>query len=180
MSLTRSTSRALLALLLLVAGARGVAAQGVTLADGDRIRVDWRDRMSNSAEGRYREGTSDSLVFVTRDGVRLAVPRSSVDRVQVALGVRSRAREYAFGGALGGGIVGAVIGASTAKKQSTLTGDRYDTLSDPTTNGIVGALVGGVAGAFVGSWIGKTKTTDRWQDINPSAYRVSMGLRFVR
>ena len=180
MSFTRPISRALLALMLLVARARGAAAQGVALADGDRIRVDWRDRTSNSAEGRYREGPADSLVFVTREGVRLAVPRSSVNRVQVALGMRSRSREYAFGGALGGGIVGAVIGASTAEKQSTLAGDKYATLGDPITNGIVGALVGGVAGAFVGSWIGRAKTSDRWQDVDPSSYRVSMGLRILR
>jgi hypothetical protein len=176
MSHHRPTSCALVALVLLIAGARGAGAQGAALADGDRIRVDWRDLMSNSAEGSYRASPGDSIVFITREGVRLAVPRNSVQRLQVALGVRNRGREYAIGGAMAGGIVGAVVGASSARKDQTLVGESYATLGDPTTNGILGALAGGLVGAFVGTWIGRNKTTDRWQDVNLSSFKVSVRL----
>ena len=150
------------------------------LVEGDRVRVSWRDRMNNSAQGRYVESPADSLVFTTREGVRLAVPFRSVQKLDVALGVRTRQREFAIGGAVGGGVIGAIIGAATAKKEATLTGAEYPTLGDPLTGGVLGGLAGGLAGAFIGGLVGRGMQTDRWQSVDLRGYNVSLGVRMAR
>jgi hypothetical protein len=180
MSHRRLMPSALVGLAFFILGASDAGAQQrITLANGDRIRVDWRDLGTSSADGRYVEGAADSLIFTTREGVRLAVPRRSVTRLQVALGQRNRGREFAIGGVVVGAAVGVALGvASAGEKQETLTGSSYPTLGDPTTSGILGGLAGGLAGAFIGTWLGRTRTTDRWQDVNLSSFNVSMGVKF--
>ena len=122
----------------------------------------------------------DSLVFITRENVRLAVPVKSVTRMEMALGLRNRQREGVIAGVLAGGLAGAVVGASSATKDATLTGSSYPTLGDPTTSGILGALAGGLAGAFVGGFIGHNMRTDRWQEVKVGSLNVSAGLRVGR
>jgi outer membrane lipoprotein SlyB len=166
---------------LVLAGASAPVAEAQhRLVEGDRIRVSWRDRMSNSAEGRYQQASSDSIAFTTREGVRLAVPLRSVQKLDVALGVRTRQREFALGGAGVGGVIGAIVGAASAKKEATLTGPEYPTLGDPFTGGVVGGLAGGLAGAFVGGLIGRGMQADRWQSVDLRAYNVSLRIRMAR
>ncbi|MDB4884013.1 MAG: hypothetical protein JWL95_2779 [Gemmatimonadetes bacterium] len=168
-------------LALFVWPASSVAAQRVALAEGDHVRVSWREPGSSSAEGRYVQGSPDSLSFTTREGVRLTVPLASVNRLDVALGFRDRGKEVALGGAAVGVLIGAVVGITTADKQgSPLTDGSYPTLSDPTTSGILGGLAGGLAGAFIGTWIGRSMQTIRWQRVNPTSLNVSVGLRLAR
>jgi hypothetical protein len=175
----RRTMLTVLCVLTLSSTAATVALAQHQLVDGDRVRVGWRDRMDNSAEGRYVTGPADSLVFTTREGVRLAVPLRAVRRLDVALGVRTRQKEFALGGAAVGGVVGAIIGVTSAKKEATLTGAEYPTLGDPVTGGILGGLAGGLAGAFVGGLIGRSKVTDRWQSVDLRGYNVSLGIRMA-
>ncbi|MEO6525574.1 MAG: hypothetical protein ABIP93_03005 [Gemmatimonadaceae bacterium] len=163
-----------------IACAPVVAAQRIPLHEGDRVRVDWRSTMSNSAEGRYVAASPDSVTFTTREGVRLAVATRSVSRLQVGLGVRTRQREGAIGGAIVGGVLGAVVGATSADKQVTITGSTYPTLGDPFSSGVLGALGGGLVGAFLGRAIGRGMETVAWRNVDPSSLNVSVGLRIVR
>ena len=179
MSRGRTMLTAVCALVLASAWTTSAQAQH-RLVEGDRVRVSWRDRMSNSAEGRYLTASSDSVAFTTREGVRLAVPLRSVQRIDVALGVRTRQREFALGGAGVGGVIGAIVGAASAKKEATLTGAEYPTLGDPFTGGVLGGLAGGLAGVFIGGLIGKGMQTDRWQRVDLRAYNVSLGIRMAR
>jgi hypothetical protein len=138
-------------------------------APGEVVRV-------AEAGGPRRRGTlvaveRDALVVsLDRDRPPTQIPLASIDRLEVARGRRSAAREGAALGALAGAACGAVL--TTAFGKGLCGGGAHCGVSTGWVLG--GAGVFAAAGAAVGSLVGLPFQKDRWEPVALDRVRVTL------
>ena len=153
-----------------VAWGRAALAQEVSsLTAGARVRV---TRLSTGMdEGRFVALTPDSLTFAARDGSRRAVALQDMALLELADGFRTRAQEFAIGGALGGAVIGGALGALAVRRQNAAPRE-FPQLASADAGGLAGALVGAVGGGVAGALVGRYLKTDRWKSVRWDAGRL--------
>jgi len=179
-----SRSLLLACALLVCAGTDLVAqAQPVDLVPGRRIRV--HRQTQSTLIGALLSVSSDTLTMITTGPDTVAVARSTIRRVDVAVGTKSQAGKGAVTGLLIGGLGGALLGVASSGSDD---GDFLD--AGPAEWAVSGAVFFGAIGAGVGALIGSGHRTDRWEAVvvptvtvipvpgKPSQVAVGVKLRF--
>lgn len=168
------SSALLLAVLAVTAPCELNAQQDSTLAVGERVRISKRPRSAEYGDpvtGSLTEIRRDTLVVqVESPNVFVFVPLSSVKKLEVSRGKKSRARTGATVGFWGGALAGAVIVlASDEQSDGGLLDINPEELVGKTAGG---AVVGALIGAAVGAGIGALFKTDRWEEIPLDELRI--------
>jgi hypothetical protein len=152
-----------------VAGANA-APSGLPVA-GEKVRV-------TTLAGRSREKgvvvqtDAESLTVSLGSGQSpVRIPLASIERLEVARGRRTTARE----GAAYGGLVGAVLGGLAVAGLAEALCDYGSDCSASAEGYLVGAGIFGAAGAGVGALTGLAIKTDRWERLPVD--RVRVGIR---
>jgi hypothetical protein len=140
--------------LLLLLAATPLAAQGVPVVPGDRIRVHAPASGYDRLTGEVTETTPD-LISMKVDG---AAGEFYVRREQILLLYKSASRHRnTRKGIAGGAVVGAALGMWFGPKG----GERaFDESYTPPV--LRNAAIGGLAGALIGAGAGFLKRSDRW------------------
>jgi hypothetical protein len=144
-----------------------LAAQAGPPQPGERIRVFSAGR---PWEGVYVGADSAVLRYVPPGaGDTVAVPRRSVDGLEVQ---RGRRRATGRGAALGapvGGLAGLVMGLATAEE----CGPNDFVCIPPWFVALSGAALGAAAGSGIGAIIGTLVTQDAWVAVDPRGLRLT-------
>ena len=161
-------SRTLLLCAVLAIGSfKSVAAQEVPVSLGDRVRVWTEVSEKGRPTGPRRIAqitayTTDSLVMdpAGAEGP-LAIPLTSISRMDVSLGQRSRGTGALRGGSLGliiGGVTGIALGFASGDDDSFLFNRWQDKAF------ILGVMLG-TASTLVGAIIGANRPGERWKRV---------------
>lgn len=100
------------------------------------------------------------------------IPLASVERLEVARGRRTTAREGALVGGLAGGVL---AGLAVGGLMQALCENGSDCSGETARASLVGAAIVGTAGAGAGALIGLVIKTDRWERLPVN--RVRVGIR---
>ncbi len=151
----------LFVLICIFGGASTEIAAQELLASGSRVRVTAPDCALRGQAATFRALRADTLVLETTE-----CPLSSVTRLDVSRGERSRWARGLGVGFLGGALIGAAYGGTHAGT------DAWDLPTDVAVGlgaaffGAGGGLVGGIAGYFI--------KTDRWEEVPLERLSVSL------
>lgn len=174
---------ALLSLTFLVS--QGSLGAQAPVEPGQRVRVTHHlsgESVTNLATGETRvvmkrrrdtgsliEFTADSVVLGDDPDARLALPLTSVTKLEVSRGRKSLgAGKGALWGSLIGVATGAALGAVAYSEPNDFVHNRGDAA-------LLGAVVLGVPGLVVGTIAGAISKTDRWEEVPLDHLRVSVG-----
>ncbi len=144
------------------------------LSPGARVRVNLSVRGAASVVGRIRAIDEKVLLLerLDRPG-SVAFARSSIRRIEVPVGKRTRARE----GAIAGGVILGVPGALWGFVAWGVSNIDCESSCNPFAPWLGAAMYGlfsaGI-GALVGHGIGSRSQTDRWQAVERNGVAVSV------
>jgi len=153
----RSTMLAVASFVLIPLGA--VAAQGVQLQSGDRIRITAPPSALKNRIARVLSVRNDSLLLQVAPAETLTVALAGVTQLDVSTGRRRHTLWGAGIGALGGVASGALIGFASGDDPP---GFLAMTASEKAA--FAGASLG-VAGLAIGAVVGALKVSDRWTSV---------------
>jgi hypothetical protein len=161
----------LVAAFVLTSPAALFSQEQATVAPGDRVRVTAPTVDPDPFVGKLVAlGTDTCVLEVEGRPGHSALPFGSVERLEVSLGQKTKAGQYAGMGGLIGGVmgVGIALGACSGGECEGVTGDL--TGAAAVVFGIGGAGVGALLGAGIGSGI----KVDRWETVPLDRLRVSV------
>ena len=160
------------AVLAAVAVAGGDAAPLGWPIAGEKVRVTTRAGRSRESGVVVRTDADSLTVSLGRGQPPVRIPLASVERLEVARGRRTTAREGALVGGLAGGVLGGLVAGGITK---TLCEIGSDCRVETAQASLVGAGLFGAAGAAAGALIGLAMKTDRWERLPVD--RVRVGIR---
>lgn len=152
--------RAAISLVLTIALTATTAAQAANVNVGDRIRVSAADHPKQI--GRVTAVDSSSISIQPDGGATVSIPRSTVKRIDISRGVRTKG-EGAKRGALRWGIIAAIAGAILLALQ-------HEEVQEGVSVGhaaALGAWSGGLFGSLIGAAVGAGRAGEKWEKIYP-------------
>lgn len=126
--------------------------------------------------GTFEQAVPDSLILgVGKSGTeRLALPLSSVLRLEARTGRRS----HAITGLLMGSLIGFAGGAAAGNALCTSSGGLFESdCADAPVPELVGGAMGGLVLGGMGALIGWAIRTDRWEEVPLQSLRVGLTSR---
>jgi hypothetical protein len=138
---------------------------------GEKVRVTTRAGRSPE-KGVVVQTDAESLTVSLGSGRSpVQIPIASIERLEVARGRRTTARD----GALVGGFAGAVLGGlAVGGLMHALCENGSDCSGETAQGALVGAGLFGTAGAGAGALIGLAIKTDRWERLPVNRVRVGI------
>jgi len=141
----------LVALLLLLA--LPVPTLAGELAEGSRVRVTLLARKGEPVVGTLLALPSETIEF--EDSTARSIPLAEVKKLEMSLGIKTRAGRYAQYGALVFTPLGAWAGAEAA----------HDLGGDEVATGMVVGILGALVGAGFGAIVGQAFEEEHWQKV---------------
>ena len=135
------------------------------LTPGQRVRIHSHEFGMNMREGFVH--FDSVLVLGGSRGERMAIPLTSVTRLEVHRGTRNQVGKGALiGFGIGAGF-GALIGLGTSTQQCSMI------CFSPSESAAIGAAVIGIPGLLIGIVAGALSKSDRWEEVPLERVRVS-------
>jgi hypothetical protein len=129
---------------------------------GEKVRVTTLAGRSREQGVVVRTDAEFLIVALGREQAPVRIPLASVERIEVARGRRSVAKE----GALVGGVTGAILGGVAVAALSEALCESPSGCGGATAQAsLLGAGLFGAGGAGVGALIGLAIKTDRWERV---------------
>ena len=138
------------------------------LDSGARVRVTAPDLGISKQQATFEALRGDTIRLQT-DGAVTAVPLTSVVKLEVWQGRKSR---WLTGGIVGFAMGGVALGITAGVACSKTSSDCYSSPDHEPV--LVGAAVGGIIGGLLGAGIGAFIKTDKWEEVPLDRFRVSL------
>jgi hypothetical protein len=161
----------LVAVLVLTASVDLFAQQGPPVAPGDRVRVTAPTIDPDMFVGTLVAMGADTCVLeVEGRAEQLALPLASVEKLEVSLGQKTKAGQYAGAYALAGLAAGLGVAAAVCRDEGCVT--NAGNMAGYFTVALVAAGAG--VGALVGAGIGSAIEVDDWAVVDLQSVRVGL------
>ncbi|NIN73076.1 MAG: hypothetical protein GTO46_14345 [Gemmatimonadetes bacterium] len=162
----------LLTILTLAAPTTLIAQQEPPVQAGDRVRVTAPTIDPDMLVGTLVSLRADTCVLKVDDlWLPLALPRTSVTKLEVQRGRKSKAGLGAGVGFVTGAVIGGLLGSYWG--QESCGWMEIPCIKKPAAT-VLGALGFGLAGAGIGALVGSRIRVDRWEEVPLDQLRITL------